>query len=299
MQKKSFSFSRRNSCRLMRWAQCLLLAVPAAVGVPGQAHAAFSVFDVAGAMAADITPMRDSFRAAVGGGTTAAADGDFGGMRREINWDDVPDARSDPATLPADFFNVNSPRGVVLSSSNPGAGFLVSSTAASGQPILFGFPGDLQTFSAQRLFATTNSSVTEIAFFVPGTSTAATTSAFAAIFVDAETSGTTMDFIGIDNTVIFSRTVSPANFLGTNGDNRGGLSFLGGVANAGERIARVRITSTDNFLVSNGVRADEINDFVVMDDFLYATPAAVPEPEVWAMILLGLGVVGWRSRRRG
>ena len=92
--------------------------------------------------------------------------------------------------------------------------------------------------------------------------------------------------------------MTAANFQGTNGDNRGGLSFLGGVANAGERIARVRITTPDNFLISNGVRDNEDIDFVIMDDFLYATPAAVPEPEVWAMILMGLGVVGWRSRRR-
>ncbi len=298
MQDQDFSSFRRTGYRLKRWAQCLLLAVPASVGLLGEAHAAFSVFDAAGASAASITPMRDSFRAAVGGGATPAADGDFGGLRREINWDGVSNALSDPAALPPDFFNVTSPRGVVFSSPDSAAGFLVSSAAASAQPVLFGFPGDLQTFSAERLFATTNSRVTEVAFFVPGTNTAATTSAFAAIFVDAETAGTTMEFLGLDNSVIFSRTVTAANFQGTNGDNRGGLSFLGGVANAGERIARVRITTPDNFLISNGVRANEDIDFVIMDDFLYATPAAVPEPEVWAMILMGLGVVGWRSRRR-
>ena len=43
------------------------------------------------------------------------ANGDFGGVRREINWDGVPDARADPNALPANFFNVNSPRGVVFS----------------------------------------------------------------------------------------------------------------------------------------------------------------------------------------
>ena len=298
MQQQAFSNFKRTGGRLKQWAQCLLLAVPASVGVLGEAHAALSVFDAAGPGAADIAPMRDSFRTAVGGGTTPGANGDFGGVRREINWDGVPDSRSDPDTLPANFFNVNSPRGVVFSSPDAGAGFLVSATAASGQPVLFGFPGDLQTFSAQRLFATTNSRVTDIGFFVPGTNTAATTSAFAAVFVDAETAGTTMEFFDLDNSVIFSRTVTAANFQGTNGDNRGGLSFLGGVANAGERIARVRITTPDNFLISNGVRANEDIDFVIMDDFLYATPAAVPEPEVWAMILMGLGVVGWRSRRR-
>jgi len=302
MHAQYFSRFEFAGYRLKRWAQCVLLAVPVAVGLLGEAHAAFSVFDSTGATAADITSTRDGFRAAVGGGTAAAANGDFGGVRREINWDGVPDARSAPNALPANFFNVNSPRGVVFSSPDGAATFLVSSTTASGQPILFGFPGDLQTFSPQRLFATTNSRVTDIRFFVPGTSTAATTRAFAAIFVDAEFNDaanfTRMEFFDQSDAVIFSHNVTAANFQLTNGDNRGGLSFLGGVADAGERIARVRITTPDNFLISNGVRANESSDFVIMDDFLYATPAAVPEPEIWAMVILGLGAVGWRARRR-
>ena len=77
-----------------------------------------------------------------------------------------------------------------------------------------------------------------------------------------------------------------------------GLSFLGGVANAGELISRVRITTPDNYLLSNGVRLNETNDFVVMDDFLYATPAAVPEPAMWSLALLGGLVLGWKGRRR-
>jgi hypothetical protein len=294
MPMKSDSNLRQARSPWRRLAHCALLALPLAAGLHGQAHAGFSVFDSAGANAAAITPARDDFRTAVGGGSTAAANGDFGGVRREINWDGVPDARADPTALPANFFNVNSPRGVVFSSPDAGAGFLVSSTAASGQPVLFGFPGDLQTFSAQRLFATTNSRVTDIQFFVPGTNTAATTSAFAAIFVDVEDNNasifTNMEFFDQNNALIFSH-----NVLSTGNQ---GLSFLGGVANSGERISRVRITTPNNFLLSNGSRLNESTDFVVMDDFLYATPAAVPEPEIWAMVLLGLGVVGWRSRRR-
>ncbi len=294
MPMKSASNLQQARTPWRRLAHCALLALPLAAGLHGQAHAGFSVFDSAGANAAAITPTRDDFRAAVGGGTTAAANGDFGGLRREINWDGVPDLRSDPNTLPANFFNVNSPRGVVFSSPDVGAGFLVSANAGQAAATLFGFPGDLQTFSAQRLFATTNSRVTDIQFFVPGTNTAASTSAFAAIFVDVEDNNalvfTTMEFFDQNNASIFSRNVTVAG--------NQGLSFLGGVANSGERISRVRITTPDNFLLSNGFRANESTDFVVMDDFLYATPAAVPEPEIWAMVLLGLGVVGWRSRRR-
>src|SRR3954463_6664115 len=77
-----------------------------------------------GATATDITATRDAFRTDLGGGTVAGANGSFGGVRREINWDGVPDARSDPNALPPDFFNVNSPRGVIFTT--PGSGFEVS-----------------------------------------------------------------------------------------------------------------------------------------------------------------------------
>ncbi len=100
-----------------------------------------------------------------------------------------------------------------------------------------------------------------------------------------------MEFFDSADLLIFSQHV-------TAGQNRG-LSFLGGVANAGERIARVRITTPDNFLIRNGQRANETTDFVVMDDFLYATPI-VPAPSSVALTMLGLGValIATRHRRR-
>lgn len=216
-------------------------------------------------------------------------------MRREINWDGVGSPFADTAALPAGFFNNNSPCGAVFSSPTPGASFVVSAKAGEATAPLFGFLADLQTFSAERLFATRGSRITDIHFFVPGTPTVAATRAFAAVFVDAEnndaTDFTTMEFFNPANALIFSRTVLIAG--------NQGLSLLGGVATAGEQIARVRITTPDNFLVSNGVRANEAHDFVVMDDLLYATPTAVPEPAAWALALLGLGGLGWKLRRRG
>jgi hypothetical protein len=189
------------------------------------AGAALVTFEAAGATPAAIAATSDAFRAAVGGG------------RREINWDGVPGTVADPNLLPGNFFNSTSPRGAVFST--PGTGFLVSANAGGATPTLFGFPNDFQAFSAQRLFTAVGSNITDVTFFVPGTAIAATTSAFAAIFVDVEVAGLTkMEFFDPSNSLIFSRDVQV-------GGNQG-LSFLGAVANAGEKIARVRLTSGAN-----------------------------------------------------
>jgi hypothetical protein len=246
-------------------------------------EAGFVTFEAAGADPAAITPTRDAFRAAVGGGSVAGPNGSFGGLRREINWDGVPDARADPNPFPANFFNVTSPRGVELGT--PGTGFLVSANSGLSTPTLFGFTNDFQVFSAQRLFTAVNSNITDVTFVVPGTSIAATTTAFGVIFVDAEVAGLTkLEFFDQNNSLIYTRDALVAG----NQD----LTFEGAVADDGERISRVRLISGLNTIVSNGVLGNPNDDFVVMDDFLYAEPAASAVPEPSSIVMAGLGLVG-------
>lgn len=110
---------------------------------------------------------------------------------------------SDPNNLPADFFNLTSPRGL---HQMPRTGLLVSANAGLATPELFGFPSDFQTFSSQRLFTAVGSNITDVLFYLPGTTTAATTSAFAAIFVDAGSGATKIEFFDQNNLMIFSQS---------------------------------------------------------------------------------------------
>ena len=243
------------------------------------AYSAPVVYTGAGANAAAITAVRDLFRADVGGGTFAGANGSFGGVRREINWDGVPDAFAAPNNLPLNFFNVNSPRGAVFST--PGTGVAVSANAGVA-PVEFDninptYSQIFQTFSSQRLFAAIGSNVVDVNFFAAGTTNAGSTSAFASIFTDVDLPNTT----AIE---YFDGAVSKGRFAVPVANN--GLSFLGVRFVDGERITRVRITSGNAALGPN----DGGNiDVVAMDDFLYAEPLrAVPEPSSLALLALGL-----------
>lgn len=266
----------------------LALGATLLVAAAVQAAPVTTTFAAAGSSASDITTTRDAFRNAIGGGTVPGSNGSFGGVRREINWDGVPDIRADPNVLPADFFNTSSPRGAVFST--PGTGFLVSANAGQATPILFGFASDFQAFSPQRLFTAVGSNITDVRFFLPGTSTPATTSAFGAIFTDVEIDGLTkIEFFDDTDTLFYSRNALVSG--------NQGFSFLGGTV-AGGSISRVRITSGLNTILANGVLGNPNDDVVAMDDFIFAEPVAnrVPLPSSAALAVLALAAL-WRRRR--
>ena len=231
----------------------------------------------------------DAFRSALGNINPNVV-GSFGTGRREINWDGVPDIRSAPNALPPDFFNVNSPRGVVFST--PGTGFHVSASSSSGTPTQFGnidasFPSIFEPFSPQRLFTAINSTIVDVNFFVPGTTTAALTRGFGVIFSDVDLADTTsLTFFGINNELL-------GTFFAPEIAGNETFSFLG-VDFGSSQVGRVRITSGNAIL-------GQLGDAVVMDDFIFGEPSNTPPPAALPLFATGLGalgLLGWRRKRK-
>ncbi|MFL5836404.1 MAG: hypothetical protein ACJ76K_07445 [Solirubrobacteraceae bacterium] len=236
--------------------------------IPAAASAAPTVRTGAGADAAAITPARDAYRTDLGGGTTAGPNGSFDGVRREINWDGVPEAQSSPNNLNPAFFNTNSPRGAVFET--PGSGVQVSSNAA---PQRFGnlnatYETLFKAFSPQKLFTPIGSNVTDVKFFVPGTTTPASITGFGAVFADVDAADTTtITYYDESNKALDTLAAPPAD---------AGLSFLGASYPAGTRVSRVRIRTGNTAPGPNDGGAQA--DVVVMDDFLYGEPQEIKAP---------------------
>jgi len=257
------------------------------------------VFNASGSEAADIQAQVDAFRSVLGT-LNPNVPGSFGGGRREINWDAVPDGFASPNAFPADFFNQNTPgraRGVEFST--PGSGFQVSANAANptSTPVEFGnidpaYPEFFETFSPQRLFTAISSNIVDVTFFVPGTSFAALTRGFGVVFTDVDLANTTsLSFFDATN-VLIDTFFAPA----ITGDET--FSFLG-VDFGSAVVSRVRITTGTEALAAGNVDQDLDRDVVAMDDFIYGEPVrAIPEPETYALMLAGLAALAAARRRR-
>jgi hypothetical protein len=272
----------------------LLVIIPLLLLIAAVTTARALVIESAtGADAASITAARDAFRLDLGGGDVAGANGSFGGLRREINWDGVPDAFSAPNNMPADFFNVNSPRGAVFST--PGTGFQVSANAGIA-PIQFDnidptYSQTFEPFSPQRLFTSLGSNVVDVDFFVPGTAIPATTNGFGAIFSDVDLAFTT----SIELFDTHSNSLGTFFVPATPGSET--FSFLG-ISFVDSVIAHVRITS-GNFPVGAGItdQNGDLRDVVTMDDFLYSEPKGVPDGGS-TILLLGFALIVVNGLRR-
>ena len=247
---------------------------------PGTASADLHVFETSGATAADIQPTVNAFRNHLGHNNGIG--GTFIGGRREINWDGVPDQFAAPNLMPANFFNSNSPRGVVFFT--PGTGFQVSANSINptNTPVRFGniranFPNIFSTFSPQRLFTALDSNVTEALFFIPGTPQPARVRGFGVVFTNVNNdSSTTIEYFDVNGNLLLSRDVLPGPTV------HGSLSFLGVIFSSPD-VFLVRITSGNSILKTPAAvigndfaAADLTQNAVVMDDFIYGEPRVLP-----------------------
>jgi len=241
--------------------------------VPLAAFAAPVVTSVAGAAPANIQAAVDAFRGklAAGGVNNNVGGGPFAAGFRNINWDAVPDTASAPAALPLNFFNANSPRGAVFTTT----GVFIRVSAKAGNPtntaLRFGdldpsYATIFQAFSAERLFTGISSTVVDQSFTVPTSpTTSATTNGFGVVFCDVDLpSSTSLEFFDVNGASLGTFFAPVAN---------NGLSFLGVFFDAGERVARVRITS-GNVILAPGALDNPTGgqDAVAMDDFMYGEP---------------------------
>lgn len=256
--------------------------------------ALISTFEDAGLVANDIQDTVDDFRNALGPNNgNAPVNGNPLG-RRQIDWDALPDAFSDPTLFPGDFFNGDSApraRGIAFNPTGTTTGFLVSSTQASGVPVAFGFDRFLPRFSDERLFASIGGSSFDINFFDPSDQTTqATVRGFGAVFSGLDLADTVqMQFLNLADELIGS-----INPVGTSDFD---LNFAGAIFDSAE-IATVRILGGNRFLESNGRFGGGIGDGFVFDDFIFGEPIAVEVSEPSAFSLLPLCLIGALVARR-
>jgi hypothetical protein len=252
-----------------------------ALVAPAVVSASPIVYSAGGADATAVLSIVDAFRADIVGS---------GATKQEINWDGaaLPEA---PNNMPPDAFKA---RGVVFAT--PGSGFQVSARAGNptATPIEFGninpaYPTNFKPFSAERIFTALDSTITDVNFVIPGTTTASFTHAFGAVFTDVDKAVVSkLEYFDPGGKLLLTY-VPPVS-------GNESFSFVGVIFDAGEQVGRVRITSGNAPLSANNTESPTNGiDVVAMDDFIFGQP--VPEPASLGLIALGLPMLLRRRSR--
>jgi hypothetical protein len=216
----------------------------------------------------DITAAVNQYRGILGPVLNPNIAGEQPGDRREINWDGVPAAFTDNDLFPGNFFNVNSPRGVLFTT--PGTAFRVSDNGYTD--VNPNYLGEFNVFSPPKLFVARGSTIVDVQFVVAGSNTQATVTGFGSVFEDVgQAHSTLIEYFDVEGNRLLTAVAPRAS------DARG-LSFVGAVFDS-RIVARVRITAGDTPInpgVEDNVKgAGKKRDLVVMDDFIYGEPRAI------------------------
>ncbi len=212
----------------------------------------------------DVTAAVNEYRGLLGSLNPNVAGEDSAG-RREINWDGVPAALTNNDLFPGNFFNVNSPRGVLFTTE--GSTFRISNNGyVDVNPT---YAGEFNVFSPPKLFVARGNTITDVRFVVAGSNTPARVTGFGSVFGDVglESSTTIEYFDAAGQRLLIVRAPRRSD--------EKGLSFVGAVFDS-PIVARVRITSGNTPIgadANDKVTGEGLkHDIVVMDDFIYGEP---------------------------
>jgi hypothetical protein len=218
-------------------------------------------------VAGDITSAVQQYRDLFGIGTSPNPNvaGEFDKGRREINWDGVPAGVTNNDLFPGNFFNVNSPRGVVFTTD--GFGFRISNQGYRDLNPAYG--EEFQAFSPAKMFIARGSTVINVQFFVAGSQTPAVVDGFGSVFEDVgRAHSTTIEYFDAEGNRLLEIAAPRSS-------DAKGLSFLGAKF-ASPIVASVRITAGDTPLsetsFDNVKGAGKKFDLVATDDFIYGEP---------------------------
>jgi hypothetical protein len=251
----------------------VLLAILCVAG-PSIAAAQVTQYIATGDNPAALQATVAAFRADLGGGNIAGPNGSYGGVRREIDWEDVPDANASPAAFPIHYYNTTSPRGADFG--NETSTFIRISqdddTGGDADPDLVrfsdinpSFATQFQAFSGQRIGGVVGTHEGfSILMRMPGTTTPAVTRGAGIVLMgdDGVTDDHNVAVVRFydQNLDYFAAIVIPVSKM----------AFVG-ITVPDARIALIGVT-LGNLSLDHGPETPGVTDILTFDDIIYGEP---------------------------